>query len=183
MEVMLRCSVPDVPGALAVLTGAIGESGGDIQAVDVVEHSPEGVALDDLVVVFEDTHQVSDLVERIRRLEGAELIHVGPSRGHPGDAVTRLAVGLEAMLSGAMTLEHGVRTLLGGLLRASSAEVVEARSAPAASGKTLVLSIGDRVVVLTRDYRFTMTERERAEATLRVALEAGRATLGADGGR
>jgi len=106
-----------------------------------------------------------------------ELIHAGPSRGHPGDAVTRLAVGLEAILNGAMTLEHGIRALLGGLLRAASAEMVEAAAAPSPTDKRLVLAVDGRVLVLARDYRFTSTERTRAEATLRVALEAG----GSDG--
>jgi ACT domain-containing protein len=172
MEVMLRCSVPDRPGALALLAGTIGQCGGDIQAVDVVEHE-QGLALDDLVVVFDDPQHLSNLVERIRHLDHVELIHVGPSRGHPGDAVTRLAVGLEAILSGAMTLEHGVRALLGGLLRASSADVVDGRP-PSANDKRLVLEVGDQHLVVQRDYRFTSTERDRAEATLRVALAAAR---------
>lgn len=173
MEVMLRCSVPDRPGALAQLAGAIGEAGGDIQAVDVVEHEDD-CALDDLVVVFEDAQQLSHLMRIIDGLEGVELIHVGPSRGHPGDAITRLAVGLEAILSGAMTRDHGVRTLLGGLLRASSAELVEAAKAPPPSARRLVLPVGDQMLVLTRDYRFTSTERDRADATIRVALDAAR---------
>lgn len=172
MEVMLRCSVPDRPGALAVLAGTIGEAGGDIQAVDVVEHG-DADALDDLVVVFDDAQQLSTLLQKIESLEGVELVHAGPSRGHPGDAVTRLAVGLEAILNGAMTLEHGVRALLGGLLRASSAEMVEPTRAPSPTEKRLVLPVEDRLLVLARDYRFTKTERERAEAMLRVALEAG----------
>jgi hypothetical protein len=174
MEVMLRCSVPDRPGALARLAGAIGEAGGDIQAVDVVE-SGNGRALDDLVVVVEDPGQLSVLVEKIRALEDVDLVHTGPSRGHPGDAVARLAVRLEAMLNGAMTLEHGLKASLGGMLRADQAELVEAAEAPRATGKCLVLAVDHRVLVLTRDYRFTNTERERAEAILRAALEAASA--------
>jgi hypothetical protein len=170
---MLRCSVRNRPGALATLAGTVGEAGGDIQAVDVVEAGQEK-ALDDLVVVFSDAQQLSELIDRLAHLEGVELVHAGPSRGHPGDAVTRLAVGLEAILSGAMTLEHGVRTLLGGLLRASSAELMDDHDAPAPTGKRLVLPVAGRVLVLTRDYRFTSTERDRAEAMLRVALEAAR---------
>lgn len=168
---MLRCSVPDRPGALATLAGTIGEAGGDIQAVDVVE-SGRGHALDDLVVVIDGPQQLSVLVEKIQGLEGFELVHAGPSRGHPGDAVTRLAVGLEAILNGAMTLEHGLEASLGGLLRASQATFVDAADVPQATGKRLVLAVDHRVLVLTRDYRFTDTERERAEAILRVALEA-----------
>jgi hypothetical protein len=172
MEVMVRCSVRDRPGALAVLAGTIGEVGGDIQAVDVIEHSDDGTALDDLVVVVEDAQMLSTLVDKIRGLEGVTLIHAGPSRGHPGDAVTRLAIGLEAILQHAMTLDHGVCALLGGLLRASSAELVDAAHAPAMLGKRLVLPMDSRVLVLTRDYRFTATERERAHAMLRVAIRA-----------
>jgi hypothetical protein len=173
MEVMLRCSVPDLPGQLGVLTSAIGEAGGDIQAVDVVEHE-DGVALDDLVVIFDDADQLSALVDKLSSLHGVELIHVGPSRGHPGDAITRLAIGLEAILSGASTRDEGVRTLLGGLLRASSADLVAANDAPAPTAKRLVLPVGDHLLILTRDYRFTRTERERADATIRVALDAAR---------
>lgn len=171
MEVVVRCSVPDRPGALAALAGAIGQAGGDIQAVDVVEQSGRE-ALDDLVVVVDDATQLSALLDRVREVPGLTLVHAGPSRGHPGDAVTRLAVGLEAVLNGAMTLDSGVQTLLGGLLRASSAEIVPADRAPGGTDKRLVLPFDDRALVLSRDYRFTSTERERAQALLRVALEA-----------
>jgi hypothetical protein len=173
MEVMLRCSVPDRPGALAMLAGAIGEAGGDIQAVDVVEHE-DGVALDDLVVMFSDAQQLSTLMDNLRGMEDVEVIHLGPSRGHPGDAITRLAIGLEAILSGATTRDEGVRTLLGGLLRASSAELIDRDRTPAPTAKRLVLPLADRALVLTRDYRFTSTERDRADATIRVALDAAR---------
>jgi ACT domain len=171
VEVMLRCSVPDRPGALAALAGAIGRAGGDIQAVDVVEHTGRE-ALDDLVVVVTDAGQLSTLLDRVREVPGATLIHAGPSRGHPGDAVTRLAVGLEAVLNGAMTLERGVQTLLGGLLRATTAEIYPLEQAPSGGDKKLVLPFGNRALALSRDYRFTDTERERAQALLRVALEA-----------
>jgi len=66
---MLRCSVPDRPGALAVLAGTIGEAGGDIQAVDVVEHG-ESDALDDLVVVFDDVQQLSPCSQKSRDSRG-----------------------------------------------------------------------------------------------------------------
>ena len=171
LEVMLRCSVPDRPGALAALAGAIGHAGGDIQAVDVVEQAGDE-ALDDLVVVVDDAGHLSVLLERVREVPGTTLVHAGPSRGHPGDAVTRLAVGLEAVLSGAMTLENGVKTLLGGLLRASSAEIHPVDDAPAAHDRRLVLPFNGRALVLVRDYRFTDTENDRATALLRVALEA-----------
>ena len=177
MEVVLRCRVPDRPGALAQLAGVIGAAGGDIQAVDVVEVADADLddkALDDLVVAVEDGTHLTALVDALHGAEDVELVHVGASRGDPGHASTRLAIGLEAILTGAMTLEHGVRTLLGGLLRADSAEVVAVADAPRAGARTLVEVLDHRVVVLRREHAFTPSERAKAEAILRCVRAAGR---------
>lgn len=165
---MLRCELPDSPGSLAALAGTIGEAGGDIQAVDVVETGDDRV-LDDLVVVI-DAERGADLLAAVEALPGVGLVHAGPSRGHPGDAVTRLAVGLEALLTGQSPLERGLPTVIGGLLRASAAELTSRDEAPQASSKVLILDVDRRVLVLRRDYRFTATERDRAASLVRVAL-------------
>jgi hypothetical protein len=174
MEILLRCSVPDRPGRLARLAGAIGEAGGDIEAVDVVE-AEGGMALDDVFIRVEGPSTLRAVVERVRSVDGVELVHAGPSRGHPGDAVTRAAIGLEAILSGAMTTEHGAGALAGGLLRASSVALVPLQEAPPGDDRTLVLPFLGRVLVLRRDYRFTETEVDRARALLSVCREAARA--------
>ena len=173
MEITLRCAVPDRPGALAAVAGAIGGAGGDIAAVDVVE-TADGIALDDIVVVI-DPADLRVIVEALQGVEGVELIHAGPSRGQPGDAVARLALGLESLLNGAMTLDHAVTTLVGGLLGATSAELAPAGTIPPAGDTVLVLDFDDQLLVVGRDYRFTDTERERASAVLRTCLEAARA--------
>lgn len=174
MEIVLRCSVPDRPGALSALTGAIAEAGVDIQGVDVVE-SGGPVALDDLLVVLPEGLAVVELVRRIEAVPGITVVHAGPSRGNPGDGVTRLAVGLEALLNGAMALEEALRTLLGGLLRATSADLVAEADAPKASDRVLPLDVdAGRVLVLRRDHRFTPTEQGRARAVVGLALEAAR---------
>lgn len=170
---MLRCALPNRPGRLAELAGAIGEAGGDIEAVDVVE-SGNDIALDDLFVLVDGPEGLRAVVVRVQALEDVELIHAGPSRGHPGDAVTRAAIGLEAILSGAMTLTHGVQALLGGLLRASSATFEPADKAPPSGDCLLVLPFAGQILVLRRDYRFTDTEIDRARALLRVCREAAR---------
>ncbi len=170
---MLRCALPDQPGRLAALAGAIAEAGGDIEAVDVVESGAE-IALDDLFVLVDGSEGLRAVVARVQALEGVELIHAGPSRGHPGDAVTRAAIGLEAILSGAMTLTHGVQALLGGLLRASSVTFEPAQQSPLDDDCLLGLPFADQVLVLRRDYRFTDTEIDRARALLRVCGEAAR---------
>lgn len=173
MEVMLRCRVPDRPGALATLAGVVGECGGDIQAVEVLETGDH--ALDDLVVVVEEAAQLQAMLDRIRALEGYTVVHAGPSRGHPGDAVTRIAVRLQGLMSGAMTLEHGLAALIGGLLRASRAELLAAGVSAEPTDRRMVLAVDGRVLVVERDYRFADVERERAQALLQLAVEGVRA--------
>ena len=168
MEIMLRCELDDTPGSLALLAGTISEAGGDIQSVDVVE-TEEGRVLDDLLVVI-DGERGAALLHALEALPEVTLVHAGPSRGHPGDAVTRLAVGLEALLDGQAPAERALPTLIGGMLRASAAELVARGEAPRPSSKVLVLDVDARVLVVRRDYRFTDTERDRADALLRLAL-------------
>ena len=170
MEIHLRLSVPDRPGMLAAVAGAISHAGGDIAAVGVVE-TAEDCALDDIEVVI-DPARLQDLVAAIRGVEGVALIHAGPSRGLPGDAVARLALCVESLLNGAMTLEHAVTTLIGGLLGAARAELLPLGSTRPSGDRVVALDFDHQVLVLERDYRFTDTERERAAAILRTLLEA-----------
>lgn len=176
MEATLRCAVPDRPGALAAVAGAIAEAGGDIAAVDVVE-TAGGVALDDFVVVATPA-QLEDLIAGVEAVDGVQLIHVGPSRGEPGDAVARLALGLESLLNGAMTPDHAVTALVGGLLRASSAELVAPAEVPRAGERVFAAAFDERVLVVRRDYRFTDAERARAAAIVRACIEAARVSPG-----
>lgn len=176
MEIVLRCSLSDRPGTLATLAGTVGEAGGDIQSIEVLERD-NGQALDDLVVVIPPA-ALADLLDRLAAMPGVELVHAGPSRGHPGDAVTRLAMGFEALLAGTMPPERALTTLVGGLLRATSADVCPAGDAPRGGRRTLVVPLDDRaVVVIRRDYPFTATERERAATVARACV---RATAGVD---
>ncbi len=172
METTLRCSVPDRPGALAAVAGAIADAGGDIAAVDVVE-TAGGVALDDFVVEVGEG-RLAGLVDGVGAVDGVHVVHVGPSRGVPGDAVARLALGLESLLNGAMALEHAVTTLVGGLLGARSAELVSPDRSPRPGDKVFVAAFDERVLVVRRDYRFTDAERARAAAILRACIEAAR---------
>lgn len=170
---MLRCAMPDRPGALAELAGLIGECGSDIEAVDVVE-VVDGIALDDLVIIVTGPRHLRDLLDRVAELPEVSVVHAAPSRGHPGDAVTRMAVGLESVLTGAMEPDHGVATLVGGLLRADAVELVPFDDAPRERDGVLVIAYGDRRAVISRGYPFTQAERERATALVRVCAEAAR---------
>jgi hypothetical protein len=170
MELMLRCSLPDRPGELAKVARAISAVGGDIQAVDVVEHS-DGRALDDIELLLDADH-IPSLLQRLAALDGVQVVHAGPSRGRPGDAVTRLSIGIESLLDGSAEARRGLLTLIGGLLRARSAEFVKHGDAPDGDLRALALDTGEEVLLVQRDYRFTSTERERAQALLRLALRA-----------
>jgi hypothetical protein len=174
VEIHLRLCLPDRPGTLASVAGAIGRAGGDIAAVGVVENT-DGWALDDIEVVV-DPARLQDIVDAVRSLDDVSLIYVGPSRGLPGDAVARLALGVESLLNGAMTLEHAVTTLIGGLLGASRCELVPLGTTPPTGDRVLVLEFDHQLLVVERDYRFTDTEGERARAILRACLEAARST-------
>lgn len=172
MEVMLRVQMPDRPGELAKVAGAVGGAGGDIQAVDVVE-SDGGHALDDLYVVVPEGG-LRPLIEAIETVPGVTVVHATPSRGHLGDDVGRVALALQSLLDGAMVPEHAVSSLVSGLLHASASVAPAGSKLPQSSPTLLVLPFGDGSVVVRRDYRFTQTERERLTAVLRACEEAGR---------
>lgn len=166
MELVVRCSLADQPGSLARLAAAVGEVGVDIEAVEVVDVL-EGRAIDDMVVVVDGPARGQELLDHLGSLDDVEVIHSGPSRGHPGDAVARAAVSLQAMLERSVDVESGTRTLIGGLLRADHAEIVD--EPPSSRPTRLVVALTDRWLVLTRSYPFTPTEHHRAEALSRVA--------------
>lgn len=174
MEVIVRCEMADRPGSLAELAGAIGEAGGDIQSVEVVGHGRDGHVLDDLIVVG-DPDTVSGVVTMIDEHPHVRLVHAGPSRGHPGDAVTRLAIGLEALLTGSANPEQGIISLVGGLLQAGAVELVPAGQAPVEQRRRMVLPLDHRTLVVQRDYAFTDTEHERARSLVRLCATAAHA--------
>ncbi|PSO52308.1 MAG: hypothetical protein BRC31_05030 [Actinobacteria bacterium QS_5_72_10] len=176
MELAVRCSLPDRPGSLARVTSAVGEVGVDIEAVEVVDVA-DGRAIDDMVVVVDGATTALQVLDRLDSLEGVEVIQSGPSRCHPGDAVARVAVGLQALLEGSVDVERGATTgattLVGGLLGADAAELTN--DPPSSRHTRLVVALGERWLVLNRSYAFTDTERHRAEALSRVAAAAARA--------
>jgi len=64
---LLRVSVPDRPGALGALATAIGEAGGDITAVDVVERGPTA-AVDDVLVETADAESAGTILAKLESL-------------------------------------------------------------------------------------------------------------------
>lgn len=50
MPYLLRLELPDVPGSLGRVASAIGEAGGDIEAIQVVDKSADGFVVDDVLL-------------------------------------------------------------------------------------------------------------------------------------
>lgn len=85
MPYLLRVELPDVPGSLGRLATAIGEAGGDIEAIEIVEKRPDGTALDDVLL---DTESMPDsIVSACSALEGVRVVWI--SRYPPGGSLVR----------------------------------------------------------------------------------------------
>jgi hypothetical protein len=69
---LLRVSVPDRPGALGALASAVGQAGGDITAVDVVERG-SSAAIDDLLVETSNEDVSAAVLASVDTVPGAIL--------------------------------------------------------------------------------------------------------------
>jgi malate dehydrogenase (oxaloacetate-decarboxylating) len=68
----LRVNLQNVPGTLGRLTTAIGRAGGDIGAVDLVEHR-RVIVVRDIAVLCRDESHSEDVVAAAREVEGVEV--------------------------------------------------------------------------------------------------------------
>jgi len=80
MSFLIRVQLPDRPGALGALATALGNVGGDILSVDVVERGA-GIAIDDLVVELPTGGQPDVLITAAESIEGVEVDAVRPWAG------------------------------------------------------------------------------------------------------
>ena len=76
MSFLLRVSLPDVPGSLGRLAGAIGQAGGDIAAIEVVEKMPDGAAVDDVLLEMEPGVMPDSIVSACNAIEGVEVLWI-----------------------------------------------------------------------------------------------------------
>jgi hypothetical protein len=80
---LLRVVLPDRPGMLGAVATALGEVGGDILSLDVVERGPDG-AVDDLVVEMPASGLADRLISSAQSVDGVvveSLRPYGPSSG------------------------------------------------------------------------------------------------------
>lgn len=71
----VRLRLTNTPGMLGAVATRIGEEGGDVGAIDIVEVS-KGAIVRDLTVNCQDEVHGGRIVEAIKALEGVEVIHV-----------------------------------------------------------------------------------------------------------
>jgi hypothetical protein len=73
---LLRVELPDVPGSLGAVAAAIGEAGGDIEAIEIVEHRPDGTAVDDVLLETAPGVMPDSLVSACNRLDGVKVLWI-----------------------------------------------------------------------------------------------------------
>ncbi|MDP2728336.1 MAG: ACT domain-containing protein, partial [Dehalococcoidia bacterium] len=71
----IRAAWPNQVGMLGQVTSAIGEAGGNIGAVDIIE-AGGGRMVRDLTVACQDVKQSRDIVERLRKIPKVKVIQM-----------------------------------------------------------------------------------------------------------
>lgn len=76
MPYLLRVELPDVPGSLGRVASVIGEAGGDIEAIEIVEHCRDGTAVDDVLLETAPGVMPDSLVSACNQLDGVHVLWV-----------------------------------------------------------------------------------------------------------
>ncbi len=76
MPYLLRVELPDVPGSLGRVATAIGEAGGDIEAIEIVEHRQDGTAVDDVLLETAPGVMPDSLVSACNQLDGVQVLWI-----------------------------------------------------------------------------------------------------------
>ena len=76
MPFLLRVELPDVPGSLGRVATAIGEAGGDIEAIEIVEHRPDGTAVDDVLLETAPGVMPDSVVSACNQLDGVAVVWI-----------------------------------------------------------------------------------------------------------
>lgn len=76
MSFLLRVALPDVPGSLGRLASAIGVAGGNIDAIEIVEHRVDGQAVDDVFLTMGAGVMPDSIVSACNALDGVEVLWI-----------------------------------------------------------------------------------------------------------
>lgn len=94
MSFLLRVELQDVPGSLGAVATALGAAGADIEAIQIVEHRADGVAVDDILLELPPTVLPDSLITACHEVEGVHVAWI--SRYH---ASASLSMDLETVES------------------------------------------------------------------------------------
>ncbi|MCL2542802.1 MAG: amino acid-binding protein [Nocardioidaceae bacterium] len=83
MSYLMRVELPDVPGSLGRVATAIGMSGGDIEAIEIVEKRPDGTALDDVLLEIPQGTMPDSIVSACSAVDAVKVLWIShyPSGG------------------------------------------------------------------------------------------------------
>jgi len=77
MPYLLRVELPDVPGSLGRVAAAIGEAGGDIEAIEIVEKKlTTRMAVDDVLLETAPGVMPDSIVSACTRLDGVKVLWI-----------------------------------------------------------------------------------------------------------
>ena len=76
MPYLLRVCLPDVPGSLGRVATAIGEAGGDIEAIEIVEKRYDGTAVDDVFLEMVEGTMPDSVVSACTDIEGVSVLWI-----------------------------------------------------------------------------------------------------------
>jgi ACT domain-containing protein len=84
MTHLLRIALPDVPGSLGAVASALGAVGVNIDAIEIVEHGSDGVAVDDFFIRLQPGVLPDAAVSSVMRLDDVEVLWVSryPTSGN-----------------------------------------------------------------------------------------------------
>jgi len=73
---LLRVELPDVPGSLGRLASRIGEAGGDIEAIEIVEKRRDGTAVDDVLLEISPGSMPDSIVSACNAIDGVRVVWI-----------------------------------------------------------------------------------------------------------
>src|SRR3954469_5051489 len=77
MSYLLRVELPDVPGSLGRLASAIGSSGANIDAIEIVgRDGAEGTAIDDVFIAADNEVMPDSIVSACNSLDGVRVLWI-----------------------------------------------------------------------------------------------------------
>jgi len=144
----LRVNLQNVPGALGRLTSAIGRAGGDLGAVDLVEHRGK-VVVRDLTVKARDEAHGQQIVRAAQRVQGVEVRNVS-DRTFDMHSGGKISVASKYPLKSRDELSMAYTPGVGRVSRAIADEpekvwdlTIKANSVAVLTNGTAVLGLGD----------------------------------------